>query len=218
MDYKTEQESFWAGEFGDDYSQRNNGESLLMSKTAFFSKVLHRTGRLNSALELGANIGLNLQAIHKLLPKVELSAVEINAFAKKQLEEWGGCQEIFHQSALDFNSKNRYDMTMILGVLIHINPNELPQMYAKLYEHSRRWILVSESYNPTPVEVNYRGNEGRYFKRDFAGEMMDKYPDLKLVDYGFVYHRDPAFPLDDTSWFLMEKNSASEDFYANATK
>ena len=31
---------------------------------------------------------------------------------------------------------------------------------------------------------------------------MTKYPDLKLVDYGFVYYKDPLFPLDDISWFL----------------
>ncbi len=205
MNYKTEQESFWAGEFGDEYSQRNNSEQLLVSKTAFFATILQKTGLLDSVLELGSNIGLNLQAIDKLTPKTALSAVEINTFAKEQLEQWGGCQEIFHQSALAFETPKRYDMTMILGVLIHINPNELSQMYQTLYEHSQRWILLSESYNPTPVEVSYRGNEGRYFKRDFAGEMMTQYPDLKLVDYGFVYHRDPAFPLDDTTWFLMEK-------------
>ncbi len=207
MAYKTEQESFWAGEFGDEYSQRNNSESLLVNKTAFFSKVLQRTGVLQSVLELGSNVGLNLQAINKLLPNTELSAIEINAFAKEQLEKWGGCKEIFHQSALEFTSDNCYEMTMILGVLIHINPQELPQMYQKLYDHSQRWVLLSESYNPTPVEVKYRGNDGRYFKRDFAGEMMAQYPDLKLVDYGFIYHGDPAFPLDDTTWFLMEKRA-----------
>jgi hypothetical protein len=43
------------------------------------------------------------------------------------------------------------------------------------------------------------------FKRDFAGEIMDRFPDLRLVDYGFVYHRDPQFPQDDFTWFLMEK-------------
>jgi spore coat polysaccharide biosynthesis protein SpsF len=26
-----------------------------------------------------------------------------------------------------------------------------------------------------------------------------------LVDYGFTYHRDNAFPMDDTTWFLLEK-------------
>lgn len=42
-------------------------------------------------------------------------------------------------------------------------------------------------------------------RRDFAGEMLDKYSDLQLVDYGFVCHRDGAFPDDDTNWFLLEK-------------
>jgi spore coat polysaccharide biosynthesis protein SpsF len=206
MDYKTEQESFWAGSFGDEYSQRNDGEQLLMSKTALFSKILQVIGQLDSVVEFGANIGLNLKSLSRLLPNVSLSAVEINEYAKSQLEVWGGCDEIFHQSALDFEPSCAYELSMILGVLIHINPNELPKMYEKLYQSSRRWILLSESYNPTPVEVNYRGNTGRYFKRDFAGEMMAKYSDLKLVDYGFVYHKDPNFPLDDTTWFLMEKS------------
>jgi hypothetical protein len=37
--------------------------------------------------------------------------------------------------------------------------------------------------------------------------MLDAYPDLKLLDYGFVYHRDPAHPQDDVTWFLIEKVS-----------
>jgi spore coat polysaccharide biosynthesis protein SpsF len=35
--------------------------------------------------------------------------------------------------------------------------------------------------------------------------MLDMFPALKLIDYGFAYHRDPAFPQDDVTWFLMEK-------------
>ena len=34
---------------------------------------------------------------------------------------------------------------------------------------------------------------------------MEKYNDLKLIDYGFSYRRDPNFPQDDISWFLLEK-------------
>ena len=206
MSYKTEQESFWAGEFGDAYSQRNNSEQLLASKTALFSTILRTTGTLKSVVELGSNIGLNLKSLHHLDPNIELSAVEINAYAKAQLESWGQCKTIFHQSALDFKATELYDLAMILGVLIHIHPDELPTMYQNLYESSGRWVLIAESYNPTPVEVPYRGNTGKYFKRDFAGEMMAMYPDLTLVDYGFVYRADPQFPLDDVTWFLMEKN------------
>ncbi len=34
MSYKTEQESFWAGDFGANYIDRNNSEQLLNSKVA----------------------------------------------------------------------------------------------------------------------------------------------------------------------------------------
>lgn len=38
----------------------------------------------------------------------------------------------------------------------------------------------------------------------WTGDFGYKYG-LKLVNYGFVYHRDNYFPLDDMNWFLMEK-------------
>ena len=42
---------------------------------------------------------------------------------------------------------------------------------------------LAEYYNPTPVSVLYRGHKGKLFKRDFAGEMLDKYNDLNIIDY-----------------------------------
>jgi spore coat polysaccharide biosynthesis protein SpsF len=47
----------------------------------------------------------------------------------------------------------------------------------------------------------------RLWKRDFAGEMLDRFPDLKVVDYGFVWRRDPIAPMDDITWVLLEKAS-----------
>ena len=41
-DYQTDQEKFWAGEFGDEYISRNNSEKLLASKIAFFSHCLKK--------------------------------------------------------------------------------------------------------------------------------------------------------------------------------
>ena len=90
-------------------------------------------------------------------------------------------------------------------MLIHIHPDHLTTVYDQLYNSSRKYILMAEYYNPSPVSVNYRGHEDRLFKRDFAGEIMDRYSDLKLIDYGFAYHRDPVWPQDDITWFLMEK-------------
>ena len=92
--------------------------------------------------------------------------------------------------------------------MIHISPDHLQTVYENLFQSSKKYIVVAEYYNPVPVSVSYRGHSEKLFKRDFAGEMLDLYPSLQLVDYGFVYHRDPAFPADDISWFILEKKPA----------
>lgn len=202
--YKSPQEAFWAGSFGDDYSVRNNAERIVASNTALFSRILARTGTVNSVMEFGANIGLNLVAINRLMPMAELSAVEINKKACKTLEDLGFVK-VYCESMMDFEMDRPRDFVFSKGVLIHIDPERLSKAYDALYRTSQRYICVCEYYNPTPVEVKYRGYENKLFKRDFPGEMLDKYSDLRLIDYGFVYHRDPRFPQDDLSWFLMEK-------------
>lgn len=203
--YQTEQEDFWAGEFGDEYSKRNVGERLVASNTALFARMFSRCHGVRSLIEFGANIGLNLRAMRGLMPQLELSAIEINASAVEQLRAWGGAKAVHHASILDFRAEGIWDIALIKGVLIHINPEFLPRVYESLHQASGRYIAIVEYYNPTPVEVVYRGHSGRLFKRDFAGEMLDAYPGLRVVDYGFVWRRDPAFPQDDATWFLLEK-------------
>lgn len=205
--YKTEQEKFWAGEFGDDYVDRNQGPDVVASNVAFFSRILRRTENVKSAIEFGANIGLNLLALRTLKPDIALSAIEINAKAVQSLEGIGNVT-IHAQSILDYTPSADHDLALIKGVLIHIDPSHLPNVYRKLHQATRRYLCIAEYYNPTPVEVSYRGNRDKLFKRDFAGEMLDAFPDLRLVDYGFVYRRDPNFPQDDTTWFLLEKAGA----------
>jgi hypothetical protein len=39
MKYKTEQEHFWATDFGNEYPSRNEGETLISSIFALFSKI-----------------------------------------------------------------------------------------------------------------------------------------------------------------------------------
>jgi pseudaminic acid biosynthesis-associated methylase len=204
-EFKTDQEAFWAGQFGNEYIERNKGDPLIGSNIAMFSAALAKTSGVKSLVEFGSNIGLNLRAIRQLLPNVELDAIEINARAVEQLKAWGGVQTIHHTSILDFKPARTWDLALIKGVLIHINPDYLPQVYESLFKASSRFILVMEYYNPTPVEIPYRGHSGKLFKRDFAGEMLDNYPSLRVVDYGFVWRRDPVFPQDDPTWFLLEK-------------
>jgi len=201
--YTTEQEKFWAGEFGAGYRQRNDDDKLLMSKIARFSRILHSAPRVESIMELGCNIGLNLVALGKLNPGFKLNGYEINAESADVARGYG--VDVTTGTILQKIPEDRkYDLVFTSGVLIHINPDELGKVYDNLYSLSKKYVLVNEYYNPTPVTVEYRGHSDRLFKRDFAGELMDRY-DLKLVDYGFGYHRDNYFDGDDTTWFLLSK-------------
>ena len=207
MSYKTEQEQFWAEDFGNDYIGRNTVEDNFPSRLALFSRILERLTDVNEVFEFGANIGNNLHAVHALLPDAKIKAIEINESAVSELRKNDWVSEVHHGSLIEKSFPNAADLTFSSGVLIHINPDELPQAYKALYESSRKYVMVCEYYNPAPVAIPYRGHSDRLFKRDFAGEMMDKYPDLRLIDYGFCYHRDKKFPMDDLTWFVMEKQS-----------
>lgn len=202
--YETEQESFWAGEFGTEYIGRNQGDQLLASNLNFFSKALAQARDLGSVVEFGANIGMNLRALKLLYPGLACHGIEINAEAAAQLGSLIGPENVTHGSILDA-APAPCDLALIKGVLIHLNPDVLPQVYDMLVAAAGRYLLVAEYYNPSPVAIPYRGHSDRLFKRDFAGEIMERHPQMRLVDYGFSYRRDPVFPQDDITWFLMEK-------------
>lgn len=202
--YKTEQEDFWAGEFGNEYIGRNEGQSIVAGNTALFASILQKTHGVDSVIEFGANIGLNLCALKRLLPEATFAGVEINAKAATQLRQLGFV-DVSHQSILDYPAQARHDLVLTKTVLIHIAPEQLPSVYDKLYASSARYICIAEYYSQNPVEITYRGHSGKLFKRDFAGDMLNRFPDLSLAGYGFVYQKDPMFPLDDITWFLLEK-------------
>lgn len=202
--FRTPQEAFWAGAFGDAYRTRNVGDALVRSNEVLFRRILAAAGPLESVVELGCNIGLNLLALRRLDPDLRLTAYEINAGAVEEARRLG-VAKVEHGTILDpIEDADTYDLSFTKGVLIHIQPDCLPAAYDNLVRLSRRYVLVCEYYNPTPVAVTYRGHEDRLFKRDFAGDLMDAYG-LKLVDYGFVYRRDPVAPQDDATWFLLSK-------------
>lgn len=206
-EYKTPQEEFWAGDFGNQYIGRNDSVQLLASNLSFFTAALKQAGRISSCLEFGANIGMNLNALKLLYPDILVKGIEINSSAAKILAKSIGTENVWEGSVFDYPVGDPVDLALIKGVLIHINPGRLNTVYEKLYVSTRRYILLCEYYNPSPVTINYRGHSERLFKRDFAGEMMDVYSDLQLVDYGFVYKRDGKFPQDDITWFLLSKQS-----------
>jgi len=205
MTYQTDQERFWTEEFGSEYMKRNDSEILKKSCVNQFHEILTRFPQIRSATEFGSNIGNNIEALSQLNKELDLTAIEINPKAAEILRAKNICR-VINESILDYTPDHLSDMTFTSGVLIHINPDFLPGFYEKLYATSSKYILLIEYYNPTPVAIDYRGHKDRLFKRDFAGDMMDLYPDLTLEDYGFFYNRDSRYPIgSNTNWFMMKK-------------
>lgn len=202
--YGTQQEQLWAGAHTEAYIERSSGPLLLAAKTALYAQILAHVRDVKSVIEFGPNIGLNLQAIRTLLPNVEQTAVEISPAAVEILRKNQDI-EVFNESLLNFQPSRTWDLAFTMGVLIHVNPERLSEAYDLLYKASSRYVLLIEYYNPSPMMIMHRGMPDQMFKRDFAREMLGAHPDLNLLEYGFVYHRDPVFPLDDVTWFLFEK-------------
>ncbi len=206
--YSTEQEVFWAGDFGDLYASRNDGASLEASNRWFFSRALMAGGPIKSVLELGANVGMNLRALASLYPDIACDAVEINESAAARLRVEFGEDHVHVGSLLEFDGRPKsWDLVLCKGILIHVAPDNLNKAYKAIAQSTSRLVLIAEYYSPQPQHVEYRGHSDRLFKRDFAGEFLDTFPEFALRDYGFFYHRDPVAPQDDISWFLLERRN-----------
>jgi len=202
MAYTTDQENFWAGDFGDQYISRNDDPKQVAANVALWSKILEYLKEVNSFLEFGCNIGLNLDALKQINQQFHLGGIEINEKARAIALERG--HEVRLGSITEPSNTGTADVCFTSGVLIHINPDKLNVVYENLVRATNKYMVIIENYNPTPVEVSYRGHGERLFKRDFAGEIMQTF-NFSLKGYGFVYHKDEYFPQDDINWFVLEK-------------
>jgi pseudaminic acid biosynthesis-associated methylase len=205
MKYKTNQEDFWAGQFGDKYIERNVGQHLLASNLHFFATALKVVSRINTCMEFGANVGMNLRALALLYPDLSLHALEINKEAANHLSKIIPSENVICNSILNYQSREKFDLVILKGVLIHLNPSYISEVYETIINAANRYILIAEYYSSTPVSTRYRGHHRKLFKRDFAGEILERFQSIHLLDYGFFYKNDINAPQDDINWFLLEK-------------
>jgi len=202
-----EQVSFWRGEFGDGYAERNalDAENLAQ-REAMWRLILNAASPPpRSILEVGANIGLNLRAL-AALGGAEIHAVEPNEKARGILAEDKvlPAGHIYDAAADNLPLKDgAVDFVFTCGVLIHIAPENLLPSCREMHRVSGKYIACAEYFNPTPVEISYRGHSGVLFKRDFGGFWLDNFSDIQLIDYGFLWKR--ATGLDDLTWWLFQK-------------
>jgi len=198
----------WKGKFGDEYMTRNLvTEATVVTATNGFTEILGHMKDFPPAsiLEVGANIGNNLQALSRLTD-AELYAVEPNASAREQLmaDKVVPQDHLFDALAIKLPlDDGAVDLVFTSGVLIHVPPEDLETAYGEIHRVTARYVLSIEYYSPTPVSLSYRGHDGLLFKRDFGGLWLDLFPNLDLVADGFFGKRTTGF--DDVNWWLFRK-------------
>ena len=75
-------EDFWAGQFGNEYLQRN--QVNWQDRVPFWQSAVEFCAPTN-ALEVGCNAGWNLRAIQSVDQSIELYGVDVNAAAVEAL-------------------------------------------------------------------------------------------------------------------------------------
>jgi pseudaminic acid biosynthesis-associated methylase len=200
-----DQEQFWQGDFGNDYTARNI--NLVENNYQMFRKIFMRynidyESDIKSIIEFGAGSGQNIQALQSIFPNAEFAAVEINKTAIQELDKINNLL-IIEDSVLNGNN-SQWDLVLSKGLLIHIHPDNIQKAYEVLYNASNKYILLAEYYSPARREIIYRGEHDKLWAFNFWGEFQKKYPDLKVVDYMFISKYD-KYPQDDITAVLFSK-------------
>jgi pseudaminic acid biosynthesis-associated methylase len=216
MQDKDTQLEAWTGEFGDDYTQRNMPtEQNIQQRMAFLASIfavlpsIPAQGEPNSVLEVGANVGANLRALEQLYKMhgkvINLHAVEPNESARKVLLS----QDINmfkliegHAGKIDAPDAS-YDVVLTCGVLIHISPDKLPMALAEIYRVSKKFIICAEYFSPEARELEYRGQKGLLWARDYGDIWLKSHPGLRCCGLGFAWKRITG--MDNLTWFAFEK-------------
>ena len=159
---------------------------------------------------MGCNIGRNLDLLSLLDPELRPSAVDINPKALDFVRSKHVLEQSYCGSAQDTCFPGAaFELVFTSGVLIHVPPEDLLDVMAKMYEWSSKYIVIAEYFNRTPVSIEYQGRPNLLFKRDFGALFADNF-NVDLVDYGFLWGRiyDNA-GFDDITWWLFEKTATS---------
>jgi pseudaminic acid biosynthesis-associated methylase len=162
---------------------------------------------VHNYLECGCNIGRNIDQLQIVMPYAVPSIIEISKPAFDFVTARHAFEHTFKGAILESAfDKDAFDLVFTMGVLIHINPDQLLEHMKRMFDYSRKYILMGEYFNRTPVSIEYQGGMDRLFKRDF-GKLFIQNFDVKLLDYGFLWgHIYDAAGFDDITWWLFEKN------------
>jgi len=191
MNKKIHQMNTWSSDFGKDYTDRNphNPEEMNKLYEALYGVTRRELnvdflGSMDKdirILEVGANVGTQLQALQSL-GFTNLYGVELQAYAVEEAKKMTRNINIIQASAFDLPFKDEYfDMVYTSGVLIHINPDDIDKAFSEMNRVSKRYIWGFEYFDETYQAVPYRGQDNLLWKADFGGEIITRHPAFSCI-------------------------------------
>ena len=188
---ETDQIRAWSGDFGRDYTDRNNHTPVQLDQ--FYLRTYGVTrGELNQrflegvpknarVLEVGCNIGTQLLLLAEM-GFTNLFGIEIQSYALERAKQRLGDARVVQASALSIPFADRYfDLVFTSGVLIHIAPADLPIALAEIHRCTRKLVWGMEYYASQMSGIVYRDNHNLLWKADYARLYQQTFDDLNLV-------------------------------------
>ncbi|HKZ39940.1 MAG TPA: pseudaminic acid biosynthesis-associated methylase [Candidatus Hodarchaeales archaeon] len=187
----TEQMKVWAGQFGQEYTDRNPQTvedmdklyrtSFGTTRTAMNQRFVGNLDRSVKILEIGSNVGTQLQCLQNM-GFTNLYGLELQPYAVEISKSRTTGVNIIQASALDVPFRSEYfDVVFTSGVLIHISPKTIDNALTEIFRCSKKLIWGFEYFAETHIMVRYRGQDNLLWKGDFAGMFLKRYPSLRIV-------------------------------------
>jgi pseudaminic acid biosynthesis-associated methylase len=199
-DRDTRLEQLWAGDFGNDYIDRNL--NAYEGRRHFWEPFLKKHP-VRNILEVGCNVGGNLRWIAGQVEKDGVYGIDINPKAVRYVRAHYPDINAICSRALELPLRDAwFDMVFTAGVLIHQSEADLARVMSEIHRVSKKYILCMEYYSDRTVEVPYRGVEGALFKRDYKSLYTSMFPGLKLKETGSL-SKEQGW--DDVTYWLFEK-------------
>jgi pseudaminic acid biosynthesis-associated methylase len=165
---------------------------------------LHEHHTFGNVLEVGCNIGGNLHWLRQLVPPRRVYGVDINEKALGEARTaMPDVNTVFSPArSLPFRDA-AFDLVFTTGVLIHQAPDTLPIVMNEIVRCSRRYVMCGEYFAEELEEIEYHGERGALYRRNWGATYQSLFPELKLVHERFEAWAESGW--DDMTFSLFEK-------------
>lgn len=178
----------WAGEFGDQYIERNR---VVKKRDMFWANICNMfLNNKSSVYEVGCNIGTNLMCISRALKDPYLWGCDINEKAVEIAAKHPELNVIVGDAEWIPQDTDSMDMVFTAGVLIHLDKVSLRIAMKEIARVAKDYVLLIEYYSPEVEMVKYHGLDDALFKRPYGEIFMKHQTKFVLYMDGFVGERD----------------------------